>query len=297
MHSGPSHKTQPPSPKLFPGVSRVGVPGQGSSPQFLHPLAGFVPELLLPLLASCPPAPLHLAVPYPHLVLSGDDYSQKSHAQPPGQYPVAKVCQSDLCPERQITRTLALGPGPLPASQEVLPSIAPIIPSQAHSCQPLPPPPVPTPAPATLHRQGFIHPFPDTSLQKHQNLAKTNSIPITIPVWGLNICTRNTPQLKGMAPHCYARRKVEVKRHFSFGEWESLKTWFVGSWPQPARANCHAELLRWWPGLHQPMVPFHLHKGVGWAGEENPCICNHLMKPMTMTGCHQPFPLPWLRQE
>lgn len=53
--------------------------------------------------------------------------------------------------------------------------------------------------------------------------------------------------------------------------------------------------------MHQPMVPFHLHKGVGWAREENPCICNHLLPPMTTTGCLQPFLqpflLPLLRQE
>lgn len=38
----------------------------------------------------------------------------------------------------------------------------------------------------------------------------------------------------------------------------------------------------------------HLHKGVGWAGKENPCIYNHLMQPMTTTGCLQPFlpPIP-----
>lgn len=171
----------------------------------------------------------------------------------------------------------------------MLPGIAPIIPSRAYSCQPLTPLP-----PATLRQQGSIHPFPDASLQENQNLAKTNSVPSPYQS-GLSICTRNAPVERAL--HCYVRRKEEVKGHFSFGEWKSLKTWFVGSWPQQARANCHAELLRWWPGLHQPMVPFHLHKGVGWAGEENPCISNHLMKPMTMTDYLQPFPLPWLRQE
>lgn len=41
------------------------------------------------------------------------------------------------------------------------------------------------------------------------------------------------------------------------------------------------------------MVPLYLHKGVGWAGEENPCICNHLMQPMTTTGYLQPFLQPF----
>lgn len=41
--------------------------------------------------------------------------------------------------------------------------------------------------------------------------------------------------------------------------------------------------------MHQPVVPLHLHKGVGWLREENPCISNHLMQPMTTTSCLQPF--------
>lgn len=52
------------------------------------------------------------------------------------------------------------------------------------------------------------------------------------------------------------------------------------------------------------MVPFICIKGwggLGWAGEENPCIYNHLMQPMTTTDCLQsflqPVPLPWQRQE
>lgn len=39
------------------------------------------------------------------------------------------------------------------------------------------------------------------------------------------------------------------------------------------------------------MVPFICIKG--WAGEENPCICNHLMQPMTTIRSVglQPFPI------
>lgn len=172
----------------------MGVPGQGSSPQFLHPLAGFVPELLRPRLARCPPAPLHLAVPYPHPALSGDDYSQKSHAQPPGQYPVAKGCQSDLCPERQITMTLAVR-----SRGTSLPALPLRCPSSHHWVGPL----------LALHLQASsscpavparLHSFPDTSLQNNQKLAKT-----TIQVCGPRIWTRDS-QAKRQG-HSPLRRK------------------------------------------------------------------------------------------
>lgn len=137
---------------------------QGSSPQFLHPLAGCAPELLPLRLARCRPAQLHLVLPYPHPAPSGGDYSQKSHAQPPGQYPVAKGCQSDLCPGRQITMTLALrSRGPyLSCPLEVPPSITPISPgrrsSQPYTLPASPPAPPHPSVPARLH----------SSISKHQ---------------------------------------------------------------------------------------------------------------------------------
>lgn len=218
---------------------------QGSSPQSLHPLASFVPELLHPRLARCPPALLHLAAPYPHPAPSGDDCSQKSHAQPPGQYPVAKGCQSDLCPERQSIMTLALGSrGPsLSCPSEVSASITPTTPGWGPSqstparLYPLSPP----------YQHGFIHPFPDTSLQKKKKkkeLAKTTSTTITIPFCGLRIWTRGTARPKGRAILPLLKKKGGRRRHFSFREWESLKTWFVESWPWQARVNCQAKLLR-----------------------------------------------------
>lgn len=157
---------------------------QGSSPQFLHPLAGFAPELLHPRLARCPPAPLHLVVPYPHPVPSGDDYSQKSHAQPPGQYPVAKGCQSDLCPERQITMTLGLKSrgSSLSCPSQVPPSILSVSPgwgpSQPYTCQPVPWPLVPV----RLH----------SSISRHQPSKKPTSMTITTQICGLGIRTRDT---------------------------------------------------------------------------------------------------------
>lgn len=51
-----------------------------------------------------------------------------------------------------------------------------------------------------------------------------------------------------------------------------------------SKSELSSKIASQWPDLHQPVVPFHLHKGVGWTGEENPCICNHLMQPMTTTG-------------
>lgn len=47
------------------------------------------------------------------------------------------------------------------------------------------------------------------------------------------------------------------------------------------KGKLSGQAAQWWPGLHQPVVPLHLHKGVGWPWEENPCISNHLMQPMT----------------
>lgn len=98
--------------------SRTALPVQGSSPQSLRPLAGLGPEPPRPHPPRCPPAlRSHLAAPYPHPAPSADGCSQKPHAQPPDQYPAAKGCQSDLCPERQ-TETLPSPPrafSPCPA--------------------------------------------------------------------------------------------------------------------------------------------------------------------------------------
>lgn len=105
------------------------------------------------------------------------------------------------------------------------------------------------------------------------------------------------PGQKAGPPHRYTRKKGEAGDTSHSGNENPFKLGFVGCWPGKGELSCR--IASWWPGLHQPMVPFHLHKGVGWAREENPCICNHLLHPMATDGLPPALPRagppPWLR--
>lgn len=134
------------------------VPVQGSSPQSLHLLAGLGPELPRSRLTRCPLVLLHLAVPYPHPAPSGDDCSQKPHAQPPDQYPVAKGCQSDLYPERQTKMTLAFKqPPPRERAPDPTPPRSHLTLQSVSGGVTPRPVPVSFPPLLPLHQQGIVH--------------------------------------------------------------------------------------------------------------------------------------------
>lgn len=136
-----------------------------------------------------------------------------------------------------------------------------------YTCQTLPP--VPS-VPARLHSSISRHQPP-----KKKKLAKTTSTTITIPVCGLRIWTRGTARPKGRATLPLLKKKGGSRRHFSFREWESLKTWFVESWPWQARVNCQAKLLRSGQACISLWCHFVCIKG--WGGLEREPL--HLQPP------------------